>query len=99
MPKGDSKGRPRFCVDIGAPRSVIGRKELNRILAQVGRHSIPDAIYSSLGSVELPIATPDCIPLIYVNLYIVSADVPALVGLDILDRESPFEDTVANRLV
>ncbi len=103
-------GRPGVCVDIGAPRFVIGREELNRILPQVGRHSIPkskskgryrfpDAVYSSLGTVELPIATPNGIPLIYVGLDIVSADVPALLGLDILGSESLFADTVTNRLV
>ncbi len=48
---------------------------------------------------ELPLATPDGIPLIYVSLDIVSADIPALLGLDVLDSESLFADTVTYRLV
>ncbi len=108
--EGDSMGRPGVRVDIGAPRSVLGQKELNRILSQVGRHSIPiskskrryrfaDAVYSSLGTVEIPLETPNGIPLMSVGLDIVSADVPALLDLDILDSESLFADTMTNRLV
>ncbi len=54
-------------------------------------------MYTSLGFVELLLATPDVIPLIYVSLDIV--DVPALLGLDVLDSEALFADAVTNRLV
>ncbi len=63
------------------------------------RYRFADAVYSSLGTVELPLATPNGLPLIYVSLDIVCANVPALLGLDILDSESLFADTVTNRLV
>ncbi len=48
---------------------------------------------------ELPLATPDGISLIYASLDVVSVDVPALLGLGVLDSESLFDDTVTNRLV
>lgn len=101
--------RPGFCVDTGAPSSVIGLKELRRIANVYGRRLIrlrkslkrfrfADASFNSLGQVEIPLATPGHLKPIYVNLDVVSADVPALLGLDILDTESLFPDTAMNQL-
>ncbi len=103
------KGRPGFCCDIGAPRSVIEQKELHRVMNRLQRHKFPmqksnrsfrfaDTTYSSLGQIELPLATPPGIPLVYVTLDIVSADIPALLGLEVLDGESLMVGTVTNRL-
>lgn len=102
--------RPGFCVDTGAPTSVIGLKELRRIFNQLGRrlpilrHSpkrfqFADASFDSLGKIDLPLATPAGIQAIFVTLDVVSADVPALLGLDILDSHHFVADTVSNRLV
>eukprot|EP00171_Calliarthron_tuberculosum_P003553 IDg3553t1 len=101
---------PSFCVDIGAPSSVIGWKQLHRINSQIGRRSIPianytrrsrfiDSVYKSLGSVCLALATPEGVQNIHVTLDIVSADVPALLGLEVLDSECLYADTVTKRLV
>ena len=46
----------------------------------------------------LPLATPPGKPPIFVQMDVVNADIPALLGMDILDRESLIADTVANRL-
>ena len=46
----------------------------------------------------LPLATPLGKPTIFVQLYLVNADIPALLGMDVLDRESLMADTVGNRL-
>ena len=73
-----------FCVDIGAPRSVIGRKELTRMYNAHGihnRHTHPsnnrsrfaDAIFESLGKIHIPLKTPPGAPRVNVGLDIVSA--------------------------
>ena len=60
---------PGFCVDIGAPRSVVGQSQLNNILQYLGQPSIPlmrsnnshrfgDVTVRSIGLVEIVLATP-----------------------------------------
>lgn len=105
------KFRPvRFCVDIGAPKSVIGRKELNRVVNAIGmrpkkpryssnRFRFADAEYESLGKASIPLLTPPGIPAIFVEMNVVQADIPAFLGMDVLDRESVTPCTVSNRLV
>lgn len=96
--------------DIGAPKSVIGRHELNRILTALGVHNrrtrpsgnsfrFADAVYKSLGKISIPLHTPAGIPNIPVEVDIVEADIPALLGLDVLDEESLTPCTVSNRLI
>ena len=101
----------RFCVDISAPKSVIGRKELCRIFSEQNlrvpelqstahkhRFWFEDELFDSLGRVTHYLATQIGVPLIPVELDVVQADVPALLGMDILDREGLIADTVANCL-
>ena len=98
-----------FCADTGAPRSVIGMREFKRIRSHLGLRNIKskpskcgftfaDATYASLGSVTLPLYTPPGIPTIMVQLEIVPADIPALLGLDDLDQHQLTIDTVHNVL-
>ena len=102
---------PGFCIDIGAPKSVIGRKELGKIFLQqkirvpniqksevTHRFRFADKLFDSLGKVSLFLSTPKGIPPICVELDVVQADIPALLGMDILDREGLIADTVAGRL-
>lgn len=102
-------GTPGFCVDIGAPKSCIGLKELKYVFRQLGRrvpnlkwstnrYRFADTSYESLGKASLPLATPLCKLTILVEMDVVNADIPALLGLDVLDREALMADTVANRL-
>ncbi len=106
------KGRACFCVfiDIGAPRSVIGRPQLNVILQKLGKKPIPhivshnsfrigDVTVKSLGMVEIVLDTPSNDPNVLVLKDIVPIDVPALFGLDVLDSERLYADDVTNRLV
>ncbi len=44
-------------------------------------------------------ANPYGIPTIFVSIYIVAADVPPLLGLDVLHAESRFADDVTNRVI
>jgi len=99
-----------FLVDIGAPCSVVGRKELNRILTEMGKHHrdirpssrsfrFGDVSCKSRGTILLMMETPTGIPPVEVNCDIVDVDVPALLGMDVLDREKLIADTVSNRLV
>ena len=100
---------PGFYMDIGAPKSCIGLRELKSIFSRFGRR-IPqlkwsqnrfrfaDTSYNSIGKVSLPLATPPSGPPIVVEMDVVNADIPALLGLNVLDREALMADTVANRL-
>lgn len=51
-----------------------------------------------MGQVSIPLATPDGFKPIIVSFDIVQADVPAIIGMDVLDRENLVADTVYNRL-
>jgi len=106
----DPSQLPGFCVDLGAPRSVIGKRQLDTILRKMDRQTIPrmpstssfrfgDTVVKSLGMVELALKTPAPRRPIAVLLDIVPVDVPALLGLDVLDAEALYADNVTNRLV
>lgn len=93
--KGSSFG---FCVDIGAPRSVIGRTKLNKLLRRLGVKRITrlssnnsfrfgDVTVCSQGMIEIELKTPSHVAKIPVLMDIVPIDVPALVGFDVLDGE------------
>lgn len=96
-------------MDIGAPRSVFGLKEARRIFNRIGRSlqlrpssrsfRFADSLYESLGVVKMPLETPPGIPSISVPLDVISADVPALLGLDVMDNHSLTPCTVSNRLI
>ena len=58
-----------------------------------------DATYKSLGRLDLPLATPNGVTNIDVTLDVVAADVPTLLGLDVLDHHCLTADTVCNELV
>ena len=105
-----SAEKPGVCLDIGAPRSVLGLKELHKILNHVRRSKIPivssankfrfgDVVVPSRGIIELCLKTPLQIPEIMVLMDFVPVDVPALFGFDVLDSESLCADNVTNYLV
>lgn len=56
-----------------------------------------DASFSSLGRVDVPLLTPDRIPPIFITMDVVSADVLALPGLDVLGAESLVANTFEDR--
>ena len=98
-----------LCADTGAPKSVIGKKQMKRILDNLGRRSIPairsnrifrfgDVSTKSLGIIELAIQTPDHISPISILLYVVDVDIPPLIGLDVLDSNCLMVDNISNRL-
>ena len=85
-----------LCCDTGAPKSVVGTKELNRIFSALGMHRrklqgshhrfrFADITFESRGRVSLTLRTPPGIPAVIVELDVVEADIPALLGMDILD--------------
>ena len=97
-------------MDIAAPRSVVGTKQLNFILNHIGRKTIPrihtqrlfrfgDFTACSLGLIEVALQTPAPRHPIRILLDIVSVDIPALLGLDVLDAEYLYADNAANLLV
>ncbi len=100
---------PGFCVGIEAPRSVVGRPKLNSILRNMKKIHIPhissnnsfrfsDVTAKSIEMVEIELLTPPYVHYIPVLMDIVPADVPVLLGLDVLDVEILYTDNVTNRL-
>ena len=99
-----------FLVDIGAPRSVIGQKELHRIRRTIGSKNLAlvqsnrsfkfaEAVYQSLGMVVVPLETTANILVIHVVMDVVTADIPALLGLDLMDQESLTPCVVSGRFI
>ena len=98
------------CVDIGAPKFVKGKKELNRIFHCLSRRDIPsctshntfrfwDNTVRSCWSVELFLATSGHMINITFIYDIVPIDVSALLDLDLLDSWGLFAVTVDQRLI
>ncbi len=58
-----------------------------------------DAVYDSLGKVVIRLKTPTGQPPVFVEVDVVSADIPPLLGMDLLDRESLTPCTISNRLI
>lgn len=93
-----------LCTDTGAPRSVVGFQELDRIKNKWGLRNLKikmsqngfkfaNKTYSSLGIVQILSYTPPGVPTIMVPLQIVQVDLPALIGLDIFDLHQLAVDT------
>lgn len=108
----DGRETSDFCVDTGAPTLVIGLKEAHRIFTRLGRKfprlrlkkirerfRFANAIFDSLGTLNIPLATPSGIKTLLITLDVVTADVPVLLGLDVMDLHSVTPDFVPNRLV
>lgn len=103
------KIRLDFCVDIRAPTSIVGLREIRQICFSLKKLialrtsskslQFADATCQTLGPISIPLMTPQGMPNIFVKLEVVSADVPALIGLNVLDVQSLVADTVLNRLV
>ena len=51
-----------------------------------------DASFESLGRVKIPLVTPSGVPPVYFTLDVVSANVPVLLGMDVLDSEDLVAD-------
>lgn len=96
-----------FCVDIGAPKSVIGLPKLNclyknsipRLKKSMARFRFGDEVKESLGTIVLMLQTPPGIQSITVTSDVVDVDIPALHGLDVLDKHQLLPDITTNRLV
>ena len=103
--------RPGFCVDYGAPSSAIGIKEVRRIYSRFSkqvpslknsrnRFRSADATFDSIGTIEIPLATSRGVQTIFIIIMdVVSAYVPALVGLDIFDFHDFKPETATNHLM
>ena len=110
LSKQAAKGsRPGFCVDIGVPRSVIGLKEARRIYGRTGFRRQPrlsnrklcfaDSVFESLGTVMIPLETQPAIPTIKVVLDVISADIPALLGMDVMGENSLTPCAVSKKFI
>ena len=101
---------PGFLVDIGAPKSVIGKKKLKYLSCTAGtnhvsllrksynRFRFANETFDSIGMLTLFLDTPTGIPPMPVEIDIVIADFPPLLGLDVLDREKLIPDIAYNVL-
>jgi hypothetical protein len=96
-----------ICIDTGAQRSVVGLKQAKAYcdLSGISFRTEPsmtafrfgDGTFKSLGLIPVRIPTPDG-KFINIEMDVVKADVPMLIGLEVLDRESLIPDNVENKL-
>ncbi len=99
-----TQARLGFCMDTGAPSSVVGRDVLHdfglaeNLTPSTKQFRFGDSKFRSLGKVVLYLETPTGIPPIPITFEVVTAKVPALIGLDVLDSQSLVVDTTTNRL-
>lgn len=100
---------PGFCVDTRAPNPVIGLPELRCIYAtnmvitpqlrkSTRRFKFSYVIFQSLGLNDLPLATPSGKSPIYITLDILSADIPPVMRLEVMNAHSLTPNTVSNEL-
>ena len=73
-------------------------RRIPQLKLRPNRLSFADPSYYSHGKALLPLITPPGKPAIFVEMDVVKADIPALLGLDVLNRESLMAGTGANRL-
>jgi len=96
----------RGCVDTGAPRTVCGKetaelfcKRINmpfKLLPSTTKFKFADQIAHSLGRLLVPVQTPAGTRSLQVE--IVEADIPLLLGLDFMDNMQVMANTLENRL-
>ena len=96
------------CIDTGAQRSVIGYRQLQSYCRENKKHikirpsktvfKFGDGSYQSSGKMKIKIPTPKG-KYMFVDFDIVNADVPMLIGLDVLDNEKMYANNVTNELV
>jgi hypothetical protein len=94
------------CVDIGAQKTVIGLPQAMAYCRFVGKKfklQRSNNVYRfgvdkkhSLGSIAIHIPTPASV--ITLNVDVVRANVPLLIGIDVLDANGLTADTVSNKL-
>jgi len=104
----DAGGFQGVCLDIGAQRSVVGRKQAMAYCRKLGKKFHPkqskfafrfgNEVFASLGTIPVRIPTPDG-SFLGLDMDVVEANIPMLVGLDVLDREKLVADNVQNKLV
>ncbi len=107
---GGSNGSHQFLgavIDTGAAKSCIGLKQAQAYAAWCGSsfktakssHSfkLGDVIHQSLGTFDLILPTPT--GGITFKTEIIAADVPLLIGLDVIDEHYLLADTRVNQLV
>ncbi len=97
-----------FFIDIGAQHPVFGKKILIKIFQYAHYYLITIAISEnsfrfgnvvirSVGQIEIALQCPTGLLDIMMLMNVIPVDVPAKLGLDVLDAESLYD--VTNRLV
>ncbi len=96
------------CMDTGAQKTVIGEKQARAYCRYMGikfkprknynRYKFGDNTQQSLGSINIRIPLQDN-NMINVPVDVVRADVPFLIGIDLLDEYRLYVNTVSNFLV
>jgi hypothetical protein len=96
-----------ICIDTGAQRSVVGIDQAKaycelcdirfRTKPSLTAFRFGDGVFKSLGCIPVRIPTPDGNH-IKMDMDVVQANVPMLIGLEVLDRECLVADNVENKL-
>ena len=106
-----SERRTKFhgvCIDTGAQASVVGEKQAKAYCREVGitfktspsrsEFKFGDGTFKSKGKIKVRIPTPDG-SFIEIDIDVVEADVPMLLGIDVMDRERIVANNVTNYAV
>jgi hypothetical protein len=96
----------RGCVETGAPQTVCGQFAAQELCSRLGidfrlstsakRFKFADQMSASLGSLRVPIETPEGIQDLVEE--VADASIPLLLGLDFMDRIGATPNTLTNRL-
>lgn len=85
-------------VETSARKSVVGERELKRILRATNKDSrqirrsgyrsrLRDESFSSLGQISLHLATTRGLKPIFIDFYVGQGDIRALLDMEVLERE------------
>ena len=95
-------------LDIGAQKSFVGLQQAKAYARYMGipyrvkesniAFRFGDTIHKSLGKMYVRVPSP-CGAFVPLQIDVVSADVPMLVGLDVLDKQGWYADNTTNMLV
>lgn len=98
----------RICLDTGAQKSVVGKNQAKAYCEMAGikfkskpsntRFKFGDGIFASIGSIPIRIPKPNG-GFIPVEIDAIRANVPMLIGLEVMDKHKLVADNVDNKLV
>lgn len=111
IPKTHKKKQYSFkgaCLDIGSQQSCIGKYQAKAYCRQQNLKfkltpsniifRFGNTYFKSMGTLPIRIPTPDY-SFIHLEVDVINADIPFLLGIDVLDNQQMYADNTENKLV